>query len=167
MLKIIIAMSELNTEQLMAVYRESNLANCKSFYSDLTADEQLKKAETVFLSYLREDFFRQKNAVYAIWVVDGVYRSALRLEPYKDGLLLQALETAPDARRTGCAYKLMEAVIAFLRTTQWRRVYSHIEKRNTPSIGVHRKCGFKQISDSATYIDGTVTQSSATFCIEL
>ena len=167
MLKIIETMSELNTEQLMLVYRQSNLENGEEFYPDFSPIEQLIKVENAFLAYLRQDFFQQKNAMYAIWIVDGIYLAALRLEPYKDGLLLQALETAPEVRRNGYAYKLMASVVSFLRTTQWRRVYSHIAKRNVPSIGVHTKCGFQRISESATYIDGTVTQNSATYCIEL
>ena len=151
----------------MAVYREGIVENGGELYPGLSPSEQCIKSENAFLAYLREDFFPQADAMYAVWVVDGVYRSALRLEPYKDGLLLEALETAPDARRMGYAYKLMGAVISFLTDTQWRRIYSHIAKRNIPSVSVHRKCGFKKISDCATYIDGTVTQKSATYCIEL
>ena len=159
-MKIIETMSELNAEQLMAVYRESN-------FNDYQLGYGLRNAEDAFLSYLREDFFRQKNALYAVWIVSGIYRSALRLEPYKDGLLLEALETAPDARRNGFAYQLMKSTISFLRSTKWRRVYSHRAKHNTPSICAHTKCGFQRISESATYIDGTVTQNSATYCVEL
>ena len=86
-------MQQLNTEQLIAVYDESIRENSERF---LISKWQ---GEDAFLSYLEEDFFRQKSAFYAIWLVENSYQSALRLEPYRDGLLLEALETAPNARR--------------------------------------------------------------------
>lgn len=155
-------MQELNTEQLMAVYRESNRENGKEFFPNHTPDMQLILAEEGFLDYLRQDFFRQSGALYCLWSDEGRYQSALRLEPYADGLLLQALETAPNARRKGYARSLMEATLHYLRQTDAQAVYSHVSKRNLPSLNLHKVCGFTVHSDSATYLDGTVTQSSFT-----
>lgn len=155
-------MQELNTEQLMAVYRESNRENGEGFFPDHTPDKQLCLAEDRFLDYLCQDFFRQRGALYCLWSDGGRYQSALRLEPYADGLLLQALETAPDARRKGYARALMEATLSYLRQTDAQVVYSHVSKRNFPSLNLHKACGFAVHSDFATYIDGTVTQSSVT-----
>lgn len=149
MLKLINSMAELNVRQLLDIYSYE------------------KMGETDFLSYLREDFFRQKGAFYAVWVVDGVYKSALRLEPYRDGMLLQALETAPGERRKGYAFNLMTDVIAYLKTKDCTTIYSHIHKKNIPSLQVHRKCGFREVSDTATLLDGTVTQNFCTMCCEL
>ena len=162
MLSVIKSMQELDGEQLMAVYRESNRENGKEFFPDHTPDKQLCLAEGRFLDYLRQDFFRQRGALYCLWSDGGRYQSALRLEPYADGLLLQALETAPDARRKGYARALMEATLSYLRQTDAQVVYSHVSKRNFPSLNLHKACGFEVCSDSATYIDGTVTQSSFT-----
>ncbi len=144
MLQIIKNMRELDTEQLLEVYRGS------------------EPDEVDFLDYLREDFFRQEGAFYAIWSVDDVYKSAVRLEPYRDGLLLYSLETAPNSRREGCAYSLLSQLMQLLRNCDCKAVYSHVNKRNKPSLSLHDKCGFKVISDTATYIDGTVTQNSFT-----
>lgn len=160
-------MSELNTDQLMSVYLESNCADGKAFFPDLNGSEQLKKAENTFLSYLREIFFHQPGAFYAIWIEAGDYRSALRLEPYKDGYLLTALETAPEFRRKGIAFRLTTEALTFLRSRGVKKVYSHVKKHNFASLGVHSKCGFQCISESATYIDGTVTQNSCTLCYYL
>ena len=146
MLKLIYSMAELDTEQLLGIYREHGWD------------------ETDFLSYLREDFFRQPNAVYAVWVEDSEYKSAVRLEPYRDGLLLHSLETAPNDRRKGYAYNLVIHILDFLRTTNYKVVYSHIDKRNRASLALHRKCGFEIVADTATYLDGTVTQYSNTLC---
>ena len=149
MLKLIYSMTELDTEQLLNVYQEQNWN------------------EIEFLKYLREDFFRQKGAFYAVWIENRVYKAAVRFCPYKDGLLLHSLETTPDDRRKGYAYLLVLQVLEHLKTSGCKMVYSHIEKRNKVSLALHRKCGFEIISDSATYLDGTVTQYSNTLRIYL
>ncbi len=153
MLKIIKSMEELNIAQLLAVYAQSTGQN--------------QRREDEFLSYMREDFFRQKGAFYAVWIEDDAYKSALRLEPYGDGLLLQGVETAPDDRRKGYAESLLYHVLEYLRQGGHIFVYSHVEKRNKASLGLHSKCGFRVIKDSANYIDGTITQNSCTMQIEL
>lgn len=161
MLKIIKSMKQLNIGQMLAVYEESIRENGERF------SLSNRQAEDRFLSYLEEDFFRQQGAFYAVWSVNNVYQSALRLEPFKDGLLLEALETAPNARRQGYAVALMQGVLEQLKESKYRTVYSHVNKRNRASFMLHQKCGFRIISDSATYIDGTVTQNSYTLCYHL
>lgn len=152
----------MDIEQLMLVYLQGNLENGSLHYPECGENEQRRRAEDDFISYLCEDFFRQPGAIYAVWAPDGVYKAALRLEPYRDGLLLEALETAPEARRQGYATVLIRKVMSYLQPLKWTCIYSHIHKRNIASLNVHKKCGFQIISDSATYIDGTVTQSSFT-----
>lgn len=93
----------------------------------------------------------------------GEYISALRLEPYKDGLLLEALETAPRHRRKGYGYQLLKAV---LNAFPDRKIYSHVSKRNVPSLAIHEKCGFRKISDAAAYIDGSVNERAVTLCYQ-
>ena len=161
MLKIIKTMGELNTHQLMAVYAESIRENCERF------SMEMQQGENAFLDYLSEDFFRQKGAFYAAWSVEDVYQCALRLEPYADGLLLEALETAPHARRQGYATALMQAVLEHLQTKNQKAVYSHVNKRNKASLNLHKKCGFAVIADSAKLLDGTVTQNYCTLCYRL
>ena len=162
MLIVVKSMQQLNTEQLTAVYRETNRKNGQIFYPDHAPHKQLDLAEEAFLDYLRQDFFRQRGAFYCLWEEEGVYRSALRLEPYRDGLLLQALETAPDARRKGYARALIAETFAYLEKTDTQVVYSHVSKQNLPSLSLHKACGFVVFSDTATYLDGTVTQGSFT-----
>lgn len=149
MLKLIHAMTDLDSEQLLDIYREH-------------AWDELD-----FLDYLREDFFRQPDAVYAVWVEGSEYKSAVRLERCGDGLLLHSLETSPGERRKGYAYNLLICFLDYLRTTDCKVVYSHIDKKNRPSLELHKKCGFRLYSDSAKYIDGTVTQNSCTMCFRL
>ena len=141
MLLLATKLQELNFSQLMAVYEEGNRENGELFFPDLSEGQQMIRAEQSFYEYLREGFFSVPGAVYALWVEDGNYVSALRLEPYEDGLLLEALETAPAQRRKGYAEQLMRAVQAQFP----EKIYSHVSKRNVASLAVHEKCGFRQV----------------------
>lgn len=162
MLKLISSYYQLDSVQLMEVYLEGNRKRGESIYSYLDTNKQIYRAEDDFLSYLQEDFFQQKGAKYAIWNVDGHYKAALRLEHYKDGMLLEALETAPASRRNRYAYNLVTSVLNYLQTEDCKFLYSHVDKRNIASLNLHRKCGFRIITDYAWYIDGTLTHSSYT-----
>ena len=167
MLKIVKSLSELNKSQLLAVYAESTRKTGQMLYPNLSEAQQINFAEEDLVLYLREIFFRERDAFYAVWIDEGVYKSVLRIEPYRDGLLLHALETVPNARKMGYAYKLVMAVLEYLKTVKYQAVYSHVHKQNIPSLRLHKKCGFQQVSDSAVYIDGTVTQNSCTMMVKL
>ena len=160
MLLLATKMQELNFSQLMAVYEEGNRENAQLFFPDLTEGQQMIRAEQSFYEYLREGFFPVPGAVYARWVENGNYMSALRLEPYEDGLLLEALETAPAQRRKGYAEQLIRAVQAQFS----EKIYSHVSKKNVASLAVHEKCGFRQVLDYAKYIDGSVSRTAVTLC---
>ena len=151
----------------MQVYLESNQKTGAELYSDNGDAYQRLRAEDAFLTYLSEDFFCQKDARYAVWVHEGVYKAALRIEPYMDGILIEALETSPHERRKGYAYRLLTSTLDYLKRTQYSVAYSHIRKTNIASLRVHRKCGFQKCLEYAKYIDGTVTYKSYTMCINL
>ena len=151
---------KLNFRQLMTVYEEGNLENAREFFAHLPREQWLLQAEQAFYQYLTEGFFTTPGAVYAIWVENGEYVSALRLEPYQDGLLLEALETAPNHRRKGYGEMLIRAVLEAFP----EKIYSHVSKRNRPSLAIHQKCGFVEILDYARYIDGSVAHNAVTLC---
>lgn len=155
-------LSRLSFSKLMAVYVEGNLENGQDLWPELSDNEQLLRAEQAFYQYLREDFFKTNGAVYAVWVEKDVYISALRLEPYQDGLLLEALETAPEYRKMGYAFRLIEAV----KREFPGKIYSHVGKRNAASLKTHEKCGFQKVLDHAVYIDGTVARNAYTLCLD-
>lgn len=150
---------KLDFGKLMAVYEEGNRENGAYFWPELSEGQQLLRAEEDFYQYLQEVFFPVEGAVYAVWQENGAYMSALRLEPYEDGLLLEGLETAPAQRRKGYAESLIRAVLEAIPG----RIYSHVSKKNTPSLSIHQKCGFTQVLDYAKEIDGSVTHSAITF----
>lgn len=153
-------LTELDFSALMQVYAQSNRANGKEKYPSFAEDKQKQLAEDDFADYLRETFFTQKGAKYAVLAEGKQYYSALRLEPYNDGLLITALETRPDKRCMGYGKKLVLLVLQ----EQDCPIYSHIHKKNLSSLSVHASCGFTKVLDYARYLDGTVTTDSATYC---
>lgn len=157
MLLLARSLRELQFSQLMEVYIEGNLEKAEDGLS-------LLEAEQAFYQYLREDFFTARGAVYYIWAEQGRYVSALRLEPYKDGLLLEGLETAPEQRRKGYAGALIRGMLAVEQT---RPIYSHVHKNNTASLAVHEGCGFRRVAEYAAYIDGSVNDRACTMKLEV
>lgn len=143
----------------MSVYWESNMQSGSEHYGDFSNDRQLLEAEQYFYQFLIE-FFKVKGAVYCIWSENGCYQSALRLEPYRDGLLLEGLETAPQSRNRGFAKKLLRSTIDYLKIY---KIYSHIAKTNIISQRTHISCGFTELSDYAVYIDGSVDSHASTY----
>lgn len=162
MLLLCTKFSELDFEQLMVVYEQSNLENGSIYFPDDSPRQQMMKAEQEFGDYLRRDFFSVKGAYYCIWAANGAYLSALRLEPYKDGLLLCALETKPSARRKGHATALLKAALDDVDLP----VYSHIRKDNRASVAVHRACGFRFHHEGARFLDGSVSAKSDTYVFQ-
>jgi len=154
-------LKDISFGKLMEVYLEGNLENGQAQWPNESEGRQLALAEQDFYNYLQQVFFRTSDARYLIWEENGNYISALRLEPYRDGLLLSALETIPQMRRRGYAERLIRAA---LELTGDRKVYSHIHKSNKPSLRAHEKCGFMRIQEHAVYIDGSVNDACATFC---
>lgn len=162
MLVIARSMGELSFGSLMEIYVEGNRENGEELYPQEPEARQIALAEQDFYDYLQNDFFTKEQSRYMILSEEGRYVSALRLEPYRDGLLLEALETAPWARKRGFAAKLIRLVQEILTEEGSGPVYSHVSDRNVPSLAVHSKCGFRKILDYAVYLDGSVNRRSRT-----
>ena len=167
MLYIAKRLRDLNFRQLMDIYEEGNLENAAENFPYEPENQWLLLAEQAFYQYLKECFFTSEDAVYAIWIVNNRYVSAARLESYRDGLLLEALETIPERRNHGTACALIWAVQAHLRAQGAGKIYSHVSKRNPASIAVHEKCGFRKLYDYAVYADGSVDSYSRTYIYEV
>ena len=156
MLRICRDFKQFNTEKLLNVYHEMLLNTSQQ------EDISVFQAESEFISYVAEVFYSQENAVYAIWEHRDVYVSALRLEPYLDGVLLSALETAPEYRHMGFAATLIKCV---LKEFQHSKVYTHIHRNNVISQELHRKCGFVEILDHGVLLDGTISRNYLTYSV--
>jgi RimJ/RimL family protein N-acetyltransferase len=166
MLVVARSMRELPFEQLMSLYAESNQHRAMRQYPHETLARGMALVEQDFSDYLRNDFFVAAGAMYCLWMEEGEYVSALRLEPWKDGLLVTALETVPAHRGKGYACALLTAVQSMLAQQGDGRLYSHVHRKNEPSILVHEKCGFRRISDVAVFLDGSVDSRSGTYMYE-
>lgn len=163
MLSYVNRLPELNFGKLMEVYEDGNRESGAELYPEEGPEQQLLFAEQNFYQFLAETFFKTPGAVYALWVENSQYVSALRLEPYRDGLLLEALETRPDRRRQGYASRLMAQVLA---DKAGQRIYSHIRKGNVASVKTHVNAGFRKILNYSVYVDRSVNQDCETYCFE-
>lgn len=166
MLLIARKMNEFSFSQLMKVYLDANREHGKALAPEENEDRQLHLSEEDFYAYLHDSFFTHPGAVYCIWEEGGSYVSALRLEPYQEGVLLEALETAPAQRRKGYAVALIQAVLGWLERQGSVRVYSHVDKKNEPSRRTHQRCGFRIHRDYAAFIDGSVNRRTDTWLYE-
>ncbi len=161
MLKIARCVRDLDFDRLMDVYTQSNQLAAKRLYPHCTEYEQKMRLQEFFYSSLLA-FFRESGAFYALWVQQGNYASALRVESFQDGVIITGLETAPRLRGQGFATALLQAVLGSLGESGISTVYSHVDKKNRASLAVHKKCGFRVISDYAKLLDGTVTYELCT-----
>ena len=166
MLHIYHSVKDLVFSQLMDVYEESNTLSGREQYQNKPLYEQLREVEQDFYNYLNSVFFRQDNSFYAVWIKEGKYVSALRLEPYINGILLCALETAPNERNKGYAHALILSVLDYVGKKGNRSIYSHVSKKNVASLNVHLKSGFRILKDHAVYSDGSVATNCYTLVYE-
>ena len=146
MLKIYIDAHAVDFAQLRQVYAESA---GEYFYEDTL------------------DFFKESGNLFAIWIVNGKYKCALRWQRFRDGYLISGIETRPGERRKGYAKCLLKAVLDHFRDRGNIKVYSHIHKDNLASLALHRTCTFKKISDRSVLLDGSASGQYATFLIEI
>jgi len=158
MLRVISKMQDLPFRPLTDVYAQSIEDAARQNYPG--REDGLLQAEMDLYSYLRDVFFKIPGARLYLWEEAGRILCALRMEPYKDGMLLTALETHPEYRKMGYAQKLIQAVLDSMQTP----AYSHIRRDNKASISVHQKCGFEKITNYAVYLDGSVSQKADTYC---
>lgn len=143
MLTIIRKMSEIPFGALMEVYETSNREQARENWPFLPEMEGLYRAEMEFYQYLRHDFFTMGDSFYALWEHGGKPVSAVRFERWRDGWLLEGLETRSDCRGRGFATRLLEASLPE------GTVYAHVARDNAASIRVHEKCGFSRCQDLA------------------
>lgn len=167
MLRIVDSMRRLPFRALMKIYGQTNAQVARRHYGDVSFDRGLAMVEASFYEDLQCGFFSIPHARYCLWLEEETPVSALRMEPWRDGVLLTALETAPDRRNKGYASALLRAVQAYAAEQGIYKLYSHIYNRNVASIHLHEKCGFRRISDTAAYLDGSVDRKGATYLVEI
>lgn len=163
MLRVYSSMADLPFGKLMEIYAQSNRELGEQWPRE-AEDYRPALAEQEFYAYLRQCFFTLPSARYFLWEEQGRPVSAVRCEAYRDGVLLTALETAPDCRRKGYATLLLQAV---LHQLQSEKVYVHIRHDNKVSLSVHQKCGFEKVKSGARLLDGSYSRVYDTYMAEL
>lgn len=115
----------------------------------------IAEEEQGFLEFVRKFLSEERNRYY-ILEENGEWVSALRLTHIDDFYYLEALETAENHRKEGCAVRLMNEVATLLRTRGGVTIRSCVHKKNAPSLATHKKCGFIIAEENGTdYIDGS------------
>ena len=150
---------------LFSVYSQSLEEARTLHYLRLDANEGFLLASQDYYQYLSRVFFRTSGAILAVYSHNGKYVSALRLEPYQDGYLMNALETAPDCRGKGYGKHLVKEVITYCRAVGIQVLYSHVHKQNAVSKRLHIAAGFTVLSSNATLLDGTFSTQYETLCL--
>ena len=150
MLEIIRSVSRFPFAAVMEIYSGSNGELARRQWPELPPEQGLYRAEQEMYDFLRYDFFPRQDAFCALWREGDIPVSAVRLERWRDGWLLEGLETRPDLRGKGYAGKLLEAVLPRVAG----KVYSHVHRENQASIRVHERVGFR-ISAGTAMLDGS------------
>ena len=158
MLKVIKSVRELNFGALLEVYRDNPDISGASEGAGKNA-ENCFRTQQMFYQYLREIFFHDPRSFYAVWDTENGYMAALRVEPYRDGMLIEALETAPEVRGAGIASALLKTLLTECDGLGLKKIYAHVHKNNRISFHVHQKCGFSVIAESAVLVDGSFSSS--------
>jgi len=153
MLKIFTSTHGLRYSQLMEVYAQLNKQKANG-YRNTDRNAALVAAEQDLYDYLKHCFFKRQGSFLAVWENNGIYTSAVRVERYRDGWLINALETAPDCRRKGYARQLLRAALADLEEP----VYSHVHKDNAASLALHAHCGFVVTAEESELLNGSVSK---------
>ena len=157
MFRMFTSTDQLRYGQLMDVYAKLNREKAEaSRRRDINAAVLL--AEQDMYDYLKHCFFKRPGSFLAVWEVAGKYVSAVRVERYHDGWLVNALETAECCRRKGYARALLHSVFDEIEGP----VYSHVHKLNGASLNLHRICGFQIISDESELLNGSVSKDHYT-----
>jgi ribosomal protein S18 acetylase RimI-like enzyme len=140
---------EIDSQKLMAIYREGNEENAEYFYPDeKDKAKAIRMVEKSFLNYIKTDFFSSGNNTYWILEINNVWISALRLYRIdEEAYYIEALETHPEFRKHGYATTLLNEVITAMKKLGTFKIFDCVSKKNEASIKTHLKCGFQNISD--------------------
>ncbi len=141
------------------IYSEGCRENAQWRYPDATdLTDAIHEEEQGFLEFVREFLSKERNRYY-ILEENGEWVSALRLTHIEDFYYLEALETAESHRQKGYAVRLLQKVIALLRTRGKVEIRCNVHKKNIPSLATHKKCGFTVAEENGVnYISGTQSE---------
>lgn len=153
MLYLARSLSQLHFGSLMAVYADANRENGREAWPEEPEMRQIQLAEEEFYRYLSQVFFKTPGAICAVWEENGTVRQRPALGAVPGRASAGSAGNRPGAATKGLCRGLIEAVQTYLG--EGGKLYSHVDKRNLPSLKTHEKCGFRRIADIAVYVDGS------------
>lgn len=140
--------SDVDLEKLMDIYEESNWENLSMAKSIIGKNSDRFDENYLYQvvrkshkAYISDDFLKNHRNKLAVLIDEGEYLSALRLYYKGDYYLLEALETNPKYRRSGCGERLVREVIKLL--DEGSVIKSEVAISNEKSLKLHKKVGFK------------------------
>ena len=163
MIRWITQLHDLKFGALMTLYETDLVQAAHQDYPKLSAANGMIEVYQDYYTYLKDVFFPTKGARLVVWEEEDRYISALRLEPYADGVLLCALMTAEDYRKQGYAKRLVQTVLQSLPAGT--KVYSHVKKDNQISVKLHLSCGFQIIPGPVTMLNGELLHNFLGFLL--
>lgn len=164
MLLVLTTPEELDIPQILAIYRESSLENCRRMFPAETDAASLEQYEAGYAAFMREEFFAKPGRFWMVETADGLWASALRLLPFEEvnTWKIEALETHPDHRRQGYGVRLLADTIQYLEKTCGEiTLLSDVGKRNAASLQTHLRGGFVREKEIWTE-DGETTDRRCT-----
>ncbi len=166
MLLIIKSAQEMDTPQLLAIYRESSLENCQGMYpEEPTPEAALARYESEFSAWMGGAFFDGPGRYWMAESADGVWVSTLRLFPMEGAhtWLVDGLETHPAHWRQGHAARLLAETIRALEEEYGNIVlFADVGKRNIASLQTHLRAGFVREKETWTEENGKTTDRRCT-----
>lgn len=159
MIRVAESLRDIDFSKLTELYEQDIEDERRRSYPYLDICEGRIQTENDLYGYLKDCFFKESEGRYFVNIAQGRYASAVRLEAYKDGFLLNALMTQERYRRKGYA----SVLLAYVLSSSNRPIYSHIHRKNRASIKIHEKFGFIKLLDHAVLLDGSVRTDHITY----
>ena len=160
MINCIRSADDLNFSSLCIIYEADIELDRRKYYGHLDVAEGRFAAENDMYTYMHESFFNNGGLIYT-FSQGNQYACIARIEPYRDGMLLNSVVTADQFRKMGYASALVDVVLK----NSGRPIYSHIYRNNKASIKLHDKFGFKKLLNYAILLDGTVCNDHFTYIL--
>lgn len=108
--------------------------------------ENNKERAAEILDFFDGYFDEHKNNFFAILVENKRIKSIARFQFYNnlDCLFITGAQTAPEFRKQGCAYRLLENTISYVqRVNKDVPIKLWVNKTNTPAVKLYKKLGFE------------------------
>ena len=163
MVSVIDEIDKLDFLKICDVYKDDLERKRKIRHRLIAKSEGATLVKQEYLRYLEDVFFGQYNGKLFVYQDYDRYLSAVCIEPFKDGLLLDSLVTVPEARRRGYAKKLIDYALDYCKT---RPVYAHIHYNNKASRLLHEKIGFSLLCEYAHMLDGSIRNDHFTYIVK-